>query len=90
MLSLEKYPHKLNETVFNGDEYLCICFVAYKLYKELERLLRMFGIALSVDKVMDIVKTISTVSIRLDDKTTHTRTLLNMAEERLLAPLLPG
>jgi len=71
------------------ETHICICFVAYKLYKELERILRLLGINLSVDKVLDIAKTISTVTIRLDDGTTHTRTLLNTSEERLLAPLLP-
>ena len=72
------------------EAHICICFVAYKLYKELERLLRLLGITLSVDKVLDIAKTISTVSIRFEDGTVHTRTLLNTAEERMLAPLLPG
>ncbi len=72
------------------EAHICICFVAYKLYKELERILRLLGINLSVDKVLDIAKTISTVSIRLDDGTTRTRTLLNTSEERLLAPLLHG
>lgn len=72
------------------EAHICICFVAYKLYKELERLLRLLGIGLSVDKVLDIAKTISTVSIRLGDGTVSTRTLLNTAEEKLLAPLLPG
>ncbi len=72
------------------EAHICICFVAYKLYKELERILRLLGINLSVDKVLDIAKTISTVTIRLDDGTTRTRTLLNTSEERLLAPLLHG
>lgn len=71
------------------EAHICICFVAYKLYKELERILRLLGIRLSVDKVLDIAKTISTVTIRLEDGTTHTKTLLNTAEERLLSPLLP-
>lgn len=71
------------------ESHICICFVAYKLYKELERILRLLGIGLSVDKVLDIAKTISTVTIRLEDGTTYTRTLLSTAEERLLAPLLP-
>lgn len=70
------------------EAHICICFVAYKLYKELERLLRLLGIGLSVDKILE-AKTISTVSIRLEDGTIHTRTLLNTDEERLLAPLLP-
>lgn len=70
------------------EAHICICFVAYKLYKELERMLRLLGIELSVDKVLDIAKTISTVTITLSDGTTATRTMLMTAEERSLAPLL--
>lgn len=69
------------------EAHICICFVAYKLYKELERILRLLNIGL--DKVLDIAKPISTVTIRLNDGATHTRTLLNTDEEQLLAPLLP-
>ena len=72
------------------EAHICICFVAYKLYKELERILRLLGINLSVDKVLDIAKTISTVTIKLDDGTTRTRTLLNTDEERQIAPLIFG
>lgn len=72
------------------ESHICICFIAYKLYKELERILRLLNIGLSVDKALDIAKTIPTVSIRLNDGTIYTRTLLNTAEERLLMPLLPG
>lgn len=64
------------------EAHICICFVAYKLYKELKRILRLPGIGLSVDKVLDIAKTISTVTIKLKDGTTRTRTLLNTSEER--------
>ncbi len=71
------------------EAHICICFVAYKLYKELERLLRLLGIGLSVDKVLDIAKTVSTVSIRLQDGTISTRTMLKTEEERRIAPLLP-
>ena len=71
------------------EAHICICFVAYKLYKELERLLRLLGIDLSVDKVLDIAKTISTVTIRLQDGASSTRTLLKTEEERRIAPLLP-
>lgn len=71
------------------EAHICICFAAYKLYKELERLLRLLGIGLSVDKVLDIAKTVSTVSIRLQDGTISTRTMLKTEEERRIAPLLP-
>ena len=71
------------------EAHICICFVAYKLYKELERLLRTLGIHLSVDKALDIAKTISTVTVALPDGTQHTRIMLMTEEQRQLQPLLP-
>jgi transposase len=44
--------------------HVCICFVAYKVYKELERILKASNINLSVDKVLDIAKTITTIRLR--------------------------
>ena len=41
------------------EAHICICFVAYKVYKELERTLRMMEIGMSVDKVLFIAKTIT-------------------------------
>lgn len=72
------------------EAHICICFVAYKLYKELERILRLLGIELSVDKVLDIAKTISTVTIKLPDGSMPSKTLLTRHEQRLLQPLLPS
>ena len=71
------------------EAHICICFVAYKLYKELERLLRTLGIHLSVDKALDIAKTISTVTVALPDGTQDTRIMLMTEEQRQLQPLLP-
>jgi transposase len=45
--------------------HVCICFVAYKVYKELERILKANNINLSADKVLDIAKTITTIRMRL-------------------------
>ncbi len=47
------------------EAHVCICFVAYKVYKELERVLKSCGIGLSVDKVLNIAKTITTLKIKL-------------------------
>jgi transposase len=47
------------------EAHVCICFVAYKVYKELERILRISNINMSVDKVLDIAKTITTIKINL-------------------------
>ena len=71
------------------EAHICICFVAYKLYKELQRLLHALDIPLSVDRALDIAKTISTLTVSLPDGTTATRLMLMSDEQRLLQPLLP-
>ena len=47
------------------EAHVCICFVAYKVYKELERILKHSNINLSVDKVLNIAKTITTIKVNL-------------------------
>lgn len=47
------------------EAHVCICFVAYKVYKELERILKLNNISLSVDKVLSIAKTITTIKVKL-------------------------
>jgi transposase len=57
--------------------HVCICFVAYKVYKELERILKIAKINLSVDKVLDIAKTITTIKVRFPETCqTISRTML--------------
>jgi transposase len=59
------------------EAHVCICFVAYKIYKELERILKLNGINLSVDKVLNIAKTITTLKIKLPASgETLTKTML--------------
>ncbi len=72
------------------EAHICICFMAYKVYKELERLLKTLNIDLSVDKAMDIAKTISTVTFSLNDGAMVAQTMLTTPKQRLLAPLLPN
>ena len=47
------------------EAHVCICFVALKVYKELERILKMESIDISVDKVLEMAKTVVTIQIRL-------------------------
>ena len=57
--------------------HVCICFVAYKVYKELERILKIANINKSVDKVLDIAKTITTIKVRMPEtRQTISRTML--------------
>jgi transposase len=70
------------------EAHVRICFVAYKVYKEPERILILKGINLSVDKVLDIAKTITTLKIRLPfSKETLTKTMLLTKKNLLIAPL---
>ena len=47
------------------EAHVCICFVAFKVYKELERIIKSTGIDLSVNKVLSVAKTIATLKVRL-------------------------
>ncbi len=71
------------------EAHICICFMAYKIYKELERLLKTVGIKLSVDKVLEIAKTISTVTFSLSNGKTASQIILTTPEQQMLAPILP-
>ena len=59
------------------EAHVCICFVAYKVYKELERILKLSNIDISVDKVLSIAKTITTIKINMPvSGNTLTKTML--------------
>ena len=70
------------------EAHICICFVAYKVYKELERIIRGLGMKMSVDKVLEIAKTITTLRIRLPDGSLYTETLFTTPQQEDIKPLL--
>ena len=47
------------------EAHICICFVALKVYKELERILKQTHINMSVDKVLNMARTITTIQIKM-------------------------
>jgi len=70
------------------EAHVCICFVAYKVYKELERILKISPINMSVDKVLDIAKTITTIKINLPiSGNTMTQTMLLTPRHKSIAQL---
>jgi hypothetical protein len=70
------------------EAHVCICFVAYKVYKELERVLKINRINMSVDKVLGIAKTITTIKINLPvSGNTLTKTMLLTTRHRSIAML---
>lgn len=70
------------------EAHICICFIAYKVYKELERVLALNDIGLSVDKVLNIAKTIVTIRVKMPTNNKNiTRTMLLTESHRLIARL---
>ena len=70
------------------EAHICICFVAYKVYKELERVIRSIGLGMSVDRVLWIAKTITTIRLRLPNGETYSQTLFTTPQQEALRPLL--
>ena len=70
------------------EAHICICFVAYKVYKELERTIRELGIGMSVDKVLFYARTIPTLRFRLPSGETYSERLYTMPQQEKIRPLL--
>ena len=71
------------------EAHVTICFVAFKVYKELERIVKLKGINVSVDKVLDIAKTITTIKVRLPkNNTVMTKTMLITPKQKSIANLI--
>lgn len=70
------------------EAHICICFVAYKMYKELERNIRKLGIAMSVDKVLNVAKTITTIRLRLPNGELYSETLYTTPQQEAIRPLI--
>ena len=70
------------------EAHVCLCFVAYKVYKELERIIFSLNMEMSVDSVLKIAKTITTIRLRLPiNNQIMTRTMLLTSEHHALKPL---
>ena len=70
------------------EAHICICFIAYKVYKELERILKQMKFSMSVDKALEIAKTIPTITMRLPyNQQKLTKTLFLTEEQQAIKPL---
>lgn len=66
---------------------MCICFEALKVYKELERILKVSEITTSVDKVLALANTITTIQVKQTlNQDVYTQTML-MARQQKIAKL---
>ena len=70
------------------EAHVCLCFIAYKVYKEIERIVNLLNLDMSVDSVLKIANTITTIRLRLplNDKTI-TKTMMLTLTQRLLKPI---
>lgn len=64
--TLETHP-MLHFTERRIEAHICIFFIAYKVYKELERLIDIYKIGMSVDWVLDAAKTINTIKSKMPE-----------------------
>ena len=70
------------------EAHICICFVAYKVYKELERVLKRLDIGMSVDKLLSISKTVTTLRIKLPNGEMYEETLYTTSQQEAIKPLV--
>jgi len=84
-LRIRPVYHRLKHRI---EAHICIAFCAYKIYKELERQLSLKQSKLSVEKTIDILKTIYALSIRTPySKTMKTRFIIKNEEQKILLDL---
>lgn len=70
------------------EAHVCICFVAYKVYKELEHLIKMKCINISVDQALEIAKTITTIRVRMPQNTeVYAKTMFLTENQKAIQPL---
>lgn len=82
-LKIRPVYHRVQRRI---EAHICISFVAYKIYKELERLLKLKGSILSPEKAIDIAKTIYAIQVKTPSQQ-HivSKTILITKEQKVLA-----
>lgn len=84
-LRIRPIYHRLKHRI---EAHICICFCAYKIYKELERQLEIKKAAISPEKAIDIAKTIYQITIQTNlSNTLHTRFYIDKEEQACLVKL---
>lgn len=82
-LKIRPIYHRIKRRI---EAHICISFVAYKIYKELERQLKTIDSKLSPEKAIEIARTIYQVKATINGKS-ESQTLLLNEEQKNLAKL---
>lgn len=64
------------------EAHICICFAAYAVYKELERILKIKKVSFSAARAIQLCKTMYQIRIVLPDTMVEQKVLLRMTEEQ--------
>jgi transposase len=81
-LKVRPIYHRLKSRI---EAHLCIAFCAYKVYKELERQLKIKQANISVEKTIEILKTIYALTIRTPySKTLQTKRIIKKPEQEFI------
>ena len=64
------------------EAHICICFVAYAIYKELERLLQKKDNSMSVKRASELTHTMYELTCTLPGTISSTKILLQMDDEQ--------
>ncbi len=84
-LKIRPIYHRLQRRI---EAHVTISFAAYKIYKELERLLKLKGSKLSPEKAIDIAKTIYSIRVKVPQTNENIeKTLILNEEQRELADI---
>lgn len=84
-LKIRPIYHRLKSRI---EAHICIAFCAYKVYKELERQLRIKKATISPEKAIDIAKTIYRITIQTNlSNTMHSRLYIDKEEQNYLFEL---
>lgn len=81
-LKIRPVYHRLQRRI---ESHICISFVAYKMYKELERQLKSLNTHISPEKAIDIAKSIYQIQTTTKDNDTIKHILLLTQEQKELA-----
>ncbi len=80
--------HMFHFTEHRIEAHVCICFVAYKVYKELERIIKEKNIGLSVGKTLEVAKTIATIRVKMPENGKfYTKTMFLTEKHRVIQDL---
>jgi transposase len=84
-LKIRPIFHRIQRRI---ESHICISFVAYKIYKELERQLKLKGSMLSPENAIDIAKTIYAIQVKTPNQQ-HivSKTILITEEQKMLAKM---